>query len=300
MFGSDCAKTFKYGPPPDPNKPRPHYPGLPSATFTASSATTAYRTMIQKENDARATFQKQMYGLPPVCSSSTLADRVGGTLPGLMSINKVYTMIGWTNDPTTGRRLAPDPSASEQRYNSAMAETGFSTGSSNFSNFRRTTGSQSGNAWITPQPQISDMQLPALASHCDASAAPPTWGLITTEASNAEAGGAMVQVRSQGAVAPARAGSMGSLRKAPQRGALEVARGSQGEGPTPKASCRSISLVELRKAPQRSALEVAEESQVEGPAPKAPGYLPWVQREERRHVAKLAQRHLRVVGYTVQ
>lgn len=98
-----AVPSFKYGPPPSHAM---HYPGIPEGRFTAIGATSCYRSAILSENNARCNGEAQAARLPGERPPPSLVDRIGDTLPGLASINEVYSDIGWTSDPS-GRKVPP-------------------------------------------------------------------------------------------------------------------------------------------------------------------------------------------------
>lgn len=99
------AKCFKYGAPPEHSM---HFPGIPTSSFTAVAAGTAYRAQILKENNFRSNGEAQLRNLPGKNGAGALQSRVGDTLPGRQGINEVYSDIGWVQQPSTLRWIPPN------------------------------------------------------------------------------------------------------------------------------------------------------------------------------------------------
>ncbi|CAE7570047.1 RPL10 [Symbiodinium sp. CCMP2456] len=96
--------TARFGMPPDPDKPEPHYPGVSSNKFDALGALKVYRESLKKDADIRANqIQLQAERPGPVHHRRRLED----LMPGLASVAEAYEHLGYSADPITRRMLPP-------------------------------------------------------------------------------------------------------------------------------------------------------------------------------------------------
>mmetsp|Transcript_43876 Transcript_43876/g.81952 ORF Transcript_43876/g.81952 Transcript_43876/m.81952 type:complete len:183 (+) Transcript_43876:39-587(+) len=97
--------TARFGSPPDPEKPEPHYPGV-SSKFDALGALKVYRENLKRDADIRANTMQLHAGRPgPVRHRRRLED----LMPGLASVAETYEHLGYSADPITRRMVAPEP-----------------------------------------------------------------------------------------------------------------------------------------------------------------------------------------------
>mmetsp|Transcript_62992 Transcript_62992/g.99992 ORF Transcript_62992/g.99992 Transcript_62992/m.99992 type:complete len:196 (+) Transcript_62992:49-636(+) len=96
--------TARFGLPPDPSKPAPHYPGVSSIKFDAVGALKVYRESLKRGDDIRA---NQLYLQAerewPIRHRRRLED----LMPGLASVAETYQHMGYTPDPITRRMVPP-------------------------------------------------------------------------------------------------------------------------------------------------------------------------------------------------
>ncbi|CAE7501812.1 RPL10 [Symbiodinium sp. CCMP2592] len=96
--------TARFGMPPDPDKPEPHYPGVSSNKFDALGALKVYRENLKRDADIRANQIQLQAGRPgPVHHRRRLED----LMPGLASVAEAYEHLGYSADPITRRMLPP-------------------------------------------------------------------------------------------------------------------------------------------------------------------------------------------------
>ncbi|CAE7170276.1 RPL10 [Symbiodinium necroappetens] len=95
--------TARFGMPPDPDKPEPHYPGVSSNKFDALGALKVYRESLKKDADIRANQIQLQAGRGPVHHRRRLED----LMPGLASVAEAYEHLGYSADPITRRMLPP-------------------------------------------------------------------------------------------------------------------------------------------------------------------------------------------------
>lgn len=98
-----------FGPPPDPLRPPPPYPGV-SAKFEPVAAQKCWAEAIRKEKESRSVHQllesQGKLQLPPMWAY----DHSGKSelLPGKESLQTAYALTGWRVQPSTGRAVQPD------------------------------------------------------------------------------------------------------------------------------------------------------------------------------------------------
>jgi len=105
------SPTCRFGNPPDPTHPAPHFPGVSSTYFNPVEASTVYTDMIKREKAGRWVAQvlsgKQGSGASHGNRGEELM-RMGDMMPGYASVQGVYQRTGWKVHPTTRRPMAPD------------------------------------------------------------------------------------------------------------------------------------------------------------------------------------------------
>eukprot|EP00440_Ansanella_granifera_P073119 gb/GFBE01079344.1/.p1 GENE.gb/GFBE01079344.1/~~gb/GFBE01079344.1/.p1 ORF type:complete len:205 (+),score=26.50 gb/GFBE01079344.1/:1-615(+) len=97
--------TARFGAPPDPEKPEPHYPGIPFRSVDALGALKVYRENLKKDRDIRASMLQLQRERP----GPILHERRGmDMMPGLGSVTESYLHMGFTVDPITKRMVPPE------------------------------------------------------------------------------------------------------------------------------------------------------------------------------------------------
>ncbi|CAK8996816.1 unnamed protein product [Durusdinium trenchii] len=96
--------TARFGAPPDPEKPEPHYPGVSALKFDALSALKVYRECVKRGEEIRA---NQLYLQADREWPVRHRRRVQDLLPGLASVAETYEHLGYTPDPITRRMVLP-------------------------------------------------------------------------------------------------------------------------------------------------------------------------------------------------
>eukprot|EP00930_Biecheleria_cincta_P041651 TRINITY_DN28587_c0_g2_i1.p1 TRINITY_DN28587_c0_g2~~TRINITY_DN28587_c0_g2_i1.p1 ORF type:complete len:300 (-),score=29.24 TRINITY_DN28587_c0_g2_i1:102-1001(-) len=96
--------TARFGKPPDPANPQPHYPGI-SSQYDPMSALTVYRETLTKERDLTANFKENINECKgPVPHTNHLTD----IMPGRGSVAETYKHLGFRINPATGVAIAPE------------------------------------------------------------------------------------------------------------------------------------------------------------------------------------------------
>lgn len=98
-----------FGVPPDPARIVSYFPGMSARNFSPIGANVCYRESIMKENSTRSDAFESVQRLER--SAPSRQRQIGDSLPGLRSINSVYTGMGWTQN-SVGRWLPPGASGS--------------------------------------------------------------------------------------------------------------------------------------------------------------------------------------------
>lgn len=93
-----------FGVPPDPARIVSYFPGMSARSFSPIGANVCYRECIMKENTARSDAFESAQRLSTAIPRQRL--QLGESLPGLGSINSVYSGMGWTQS-SVGRWLPP-------------------------------------------------------------------------------------------------------------------------------------------------------------------------------------------------
>jgi len=97
-----------FGPPPDPERPKPRFIGLPPSKFNAINAEHVYRHEILKEIGHRVDVEAAARLLSEDGHVSfEAADNLCDTVPGGRSIGRTYARMGYTLCPLTMRLLGP-------------------------------------------------------------------------------------------------------------------------------------------------------------------------------------------------
>lgn len=97
--------TARFGSPPDPSCPQPHYPGVSSVKFDALGALKVYRECLSKEKDLAANqIQNHLQHPGPVMHRQRLSD----LMPGFTSIRETSEHLGFKVHPQTLRRMPPE------------------------------------------------------------------------------------------------------------------------------------------------------------------------------------------------
>eukprot|EP00933_Yihiella_yeosuensis_P063774 TRINITY_DN67008_c0_g1_i1.p1 TRINITY_DN67008_c0_g1~~TRINITY_DN67008_c0_g1_i1.p1 ORF type:complete len:211 (-),score=11.28 TRINITY_DN67008_c0_g1_i1:128-682(-) len=99
------ARTARFGSPPDPENPTPHYPGISFNKFDPMEALTIYREGLNKERNLRSNALHNMHYHPgPIVHRQRLSD----LMPGYNSILETSSHLGYTAHPINNRRLPPE------------------------------------------------------------------------------------------------------------------------------------------------------------------------------------------------
>lgn len=97
-----------FGPPPDPERPKPRFIGLPPSKFNAIDAEHVYRHEIFKETNRRVSVEAAARLLSEDGQVAfEAADQLCDTVPGGRSIGRTYARMGYTLCPLTMRLLIP-------------------------------------------------------------------------------------------------------------------------------------------------------------------------------------------------
>eukprot|EP00434_Breviolum_minutum_P002557 symbB.v1.2.002261.t1/scaffold92.1/size545918/18 len=151
--------TARFGSPPDPAKPAPHYPGVSSINFDAVGALKVYRESLKRGEEIRA---NQLYLQADRKFPVRHRRRLEDLMPGLASVAETYEHMGFTPDPITRRMVPPiaEPPPLDLRSNASGSSKRGSRRSSR-------TGRSSSKA------VLRSSSLPAFKSHFD----PPEGGI---------------------------------------------------------------------------------------------------------------------------
>lgn len=168
-----------FGPPPDPERPAPHFIGVPTTRFNAVSAQTVYRGIIDREKNGR--YLQQAVPKRPDQDARLMDGKMGDMLPGYRSIDGEYWRSGWSVHPSSGQRLppsAPEPTnASGSRTPQSMkrARSDFSRSCRSCSGVgsrARTPGQMSAASRASSRPAGRSLALAASATVRDGASAP--------------------------------------------------------------------------------------------------------------------------------
>lgn len=176
-----------FGPPPDPERPAPHFIGVPSTQFNAVSAQTVYRGMIDREKNGR--YLQQAVPQRPDKDARLMDGKMGDMLPGYRTIDGQYWRSGWSVHPGSGQRLPPSaPEQTNARVESGSSRTpqsmrrarsdfsGSCRSCSGVGSRARTAGQMSASSRGSSRPAGRSLALAATATVRDGGAAPGSAG----------------------------------------------------------------------------------------------------------------------------